>query len=100
PLPQAGEGLVMGRASKDAVFGVDLAQQQAVLELLAGLVLAGNLLQRGLDDFRCDLPWHDDDAVDIAEDQVARGDRDTSAFDRQVAGHHLAATARVEWSDA
>src|SRR5262245_61147273 len=87
-------------ASKHPVLSVDLAEQQALVQRGAGVVLALRLLPRLRDDFRLALVRNDHDAVRIAEHDVAAAHANASTLDWYVTLHHAGAALGVERPDA
>src|SRR5215472_16416852 len=89
-----------GRRSQHSVLFVNLAEKPSLQQLVAGVILAGRLLERALEHFVLDRLGHDHDAVVVAEYEIARLDFNAAALDGDVDVGHEAAPPRVERHDA
>src|SRR4029079_16791553 len=78
----------------------DVGELLAAPQRVARLVLARDLLEGAAHDFLLRLAGNDDDAVDVAEDEVARMHADAAAYHRHVALDHARAALGVERADA
>src|SRR5918993_2873314 len=77
-----------------------VGQLFSLLQRCARLVLTRNLLQRAAHDFRFNVAWNDDHAVDIAEDEVTSAHAHTGAHHRHVTLDHSRTALGVEWPNA
>src|SRR5713101_1325361 len=87
-------------ASQNTVAGKDLAELFAARQRRARPILALDLREGGGEHLLLDLPGDADDAVGIAEYEIAGRDLDAAAGDRHVDRHDLAAALGVERADA
>src|SRR3954462_8116018 len=80
-LKDAREG---GAPLKHAVSVVPVLELRALQQLVACRVLPRNLVERPRQNLVLDAPRYDDEAVDVAEDEVARLDTHARAFNGHV----------------
>ena len=76
-----------------------LLLQPALLELGAGMVLAGKLGARSREHFGGSFLWNHHQSIDITEHNVSAAHTHAGAFDWNIALHHAAAAPRVERTD-
>ena len=82
--------------SEDAVLGKRILEQHAAAERVAHEVFAADLFKRQLDGSLRHFARHDDDAVDIGEDQVAGAHAHAAADNRAVVIRDKAASLRIQ----
>src|SRR5439155_1812351 len=82
-------------SSKNPVLLKRLRAAHSSFNLLADKFFTARLGQRAFDDFSFDLLWHDDNAVEVAEDQFTRPHLGLADFNGAAVIHDLHAHGGV-----